>query len=119
MEDEICQFQKFGYCKFEDKCKRIHLAEVCGSPSRCQNKKDCKKRRPKRCKRFYSASSCKFKEKCAYNHQAFEIDDEKKELKYKVKHLEEKDVQQTKKIENGKVEQLAPVVKALTQKVLS
>ena len=119
MEDEICQFQKFGYCKFEEKCKRKHLKEVCDSLSRCQNKKECQKRHPKRCRRFDSESSCRFQEKCAYDHQACEIDEEKKELKEKVKHLEEKVVQLAKKVENGKVEQMEPVVKALTRKVLS
>ena len=119
MEDEICQFQKFGYCKFEEKCKRIHLAEVCDSLSRCKNKNECQKRHPKRCKRFDSESSCRFKNKCAYLHQACEIDEEKKELKEKVNNLEEKVIQLTKKVENGKIEQLEPVVKALTRKVLS
>ena len=56
---------------------------------------------------------------CAYNHQAFKIDEEKKELKDKVEHLEEKVVQLTKKVKNCKVEQLEPVVKALTLEVLS
>ena len=43
-----------------------------------------------------------------------EIDEEKKELKEKVNNLEEKVIQLTKKVKNGKVEQLEPVVKALT-----
>ena len=28
MEDEICQFQKFKFCKFQGECKRKHLKGV-------------------------------------------------------------------------------------------
>ena len=44
MAGKVCHFQKFGYCKFQDRCKRKHLTEVCGSLSRCKDIKQCKKK---------------------------------------------------------------------------
>ena len=119
MEDEICQFQKFGFYKFQGECKRKHLKEVCDSLSKCPNIKGCLTRHPKRCRRLESESGCRFKEKCAYNHQACKVNKEQNELKDKVRLLEEIVAQLTNKVENGKLEQLEAVVKALIQKTLS
>ena len=32
MEEEICQYSKYGYCKFKDTCKRKHYSEDCRDP---------------------------------------------------------------------------------------
>ena len=119
MEDEICQFQKFGFCKFQGECKRKHMKEVCESLSKCPNIKGCLKRHPKICKRLESESGCRFKEKCTYSHQACIVNEEQNELKDKLRLLEEIVAQLTNKVENGKLEQLETVVIALAPKTLS
>ena len=43
MEDEVCHFPKFCYCKFQERCKRKHSTQVCNSLSRCKDKDKCKK----------------------------------------------------------------------------
>ena len=36
MEGEICQFDKFGFCKFKMDCKRIHFTEKCKEMRTCE-----------------------------------------------------------------------------------
>ena len=68
MEEQICQYSKFGFCKFKDVCKRIHFNDMCKDLSHCQNITGCRKRHPKECHRF-SLGNCKFKSDCEYSHQ--------------------------------------------------
>ena len=41
MEDKICQFWKYKYCKFKSECKRKHLSEDCKDLQNCKNMKSC------------------------------------------------------------------------------
>ena len=43
MEEQRCQYWKFGFCKFKDVCKKIHVKEECKDLSNCQQIKSCKK----------------------------------------------------------------------------
>ena len=121
MEGEVCQFQKFGFCKFKGGCKRKHLTQICESLLRCKDINKCEKRHPKNCKKFASGNGCKHHEKCAYNHHVTKYDEEQNELKDKVGILEKKIADMTKKDskETSQLEKLEMVVKALTRKVLS
>ena len=87
MEEEPCQFSKYGFCKFKDSCKRKHYNEDCKDSSNCQNIKTCNKRHPKPCKRFGSGR-CRFQSECAYNHQNVPETKSKCELTEKVEILE-------------------------------
>ena len=98
MEDTICQYWKFGYCRYKSGCKRKHLKEECEYLDKCNNIKICKKRHPKRCNK-YDSGKCKFEE-CAYKHQ---------------KPTENADHELLKQ----KVEMLEKVLHAMTRKVLS
>ena len=91
MEDEVCQFGKYGFCKFKGGCRRKHYTEVCEKLSGCKSIKECHKRHPKICRRhFTSGNQCKFKEDCAYTHSKINHDEEKNHLKEKVEILEKK-----------------------------
>jgi hypothetical protein len=46
----VCLFNKFGHCKFQKKCKKMHIIEVCGILD-CEVR-NCKLRHPKVCS-FY------------------------------------------------------------------
>ena len=47
MMDEVCMYNKFRYCKFQDHCKRVHFGEICQKFKTCQATKTCHKRHPK------------------------------------------------------------------------
>ena len=61
----VCRYNKFGYCKFQDSCRILHVNEICDNPS-CVFK-ECNKRHPKNCK-FHRYKKCKFQESCAFSH---------------------------------------------------
>ena len=119
MGDEVCQFGKFGFCKFKESCKRKHYSEVCESLSMCTNIKECPKRHPKMCRRLNSENKCRFKEECAYNHKRIKPNEDVNVLKDKVDILENTVKELTKKVEVQNLEQMERVMHALTRKVLS
>ena len=59
MEEEICQYDKFGFCKFRKECKRLHFIEECKDLDKCNSIKTCRKRHPKCCKR-YDSGQCRY-----------------------------------------------------------
>ena len=50
MTAEICMFNKFGFCKIGENCRKIHLVEICLKDV-CEARK-CDKRHPRPCKFF-------------------------------------------------------------------
>ena len=88
MEDEVCIFDKFGFCRFKSTCKRKHFNQKCEDLSSCKNIKSCMKRHPKTCKRFAFQDVCRFGSTCAYNHKEKTSNTEDSEMKEKVKLLE-------------------------------
>ena len=52
MEEEVCTYYKFGFCKFKSICKRQHFDQKCENLSICRDIAKCMKRHPKTCKRF-------------------------------------------------------------------
>ena len=68
MEEKPCNYNKYGYCKFRDLCRKKHFKEVCQNHNTCDNKNECNKRHPKTCKNFITDKSCRFKDSCAYFH---------------------------------------------------
>ena len=67
MEREICRHFMYGYCKFKENCMKQHVKVECKDLSACKSK-ECLKRHPKVCKRFFAEKFCKFKAGCAYLH---------------------------------------------------
>ena len=88
MEGIVCQFDKYGYCKYQMECKRKHFIETCRDDEKCESKKSCPKRHPKCCKR-YATGTCRFEESCNYNHQKPAKTQDQEILSEKVQKLEE------------------------------
>ena len=64
----VCNFNKFGHCRFKEKCRKEHVNDVC-------EKKDCEihscsKRHPKLCRYFREYGRCKFGTFCDYLHSS-------------------------------------------------
>ena len=62
----ICKFNKFGYCKFGEKCRKQHNKEICLEQS-CEISQ-CNLRHPKVCKYYRNYGRCKFSP-CAFKHE--------------------------------------------------
>ena len=62
----VCKYNKYGYCRYKDKCRKLHVDEICDNIS-C-DRKECLKRHPKNCKFFRDFNYCKFGEWCKFVH---------------------------------------------------
>ena len=60
-----CRFNKFGYCKHRDYCRKLHVNELCDE-SACDIS-NCRLRHPYTCKFYKEYGRCKF-DPCAYKH---------------------------------------------------
>ena len=61
----VCKFNKFGYCRYKDMCRNLHVNESCENSSCDIN--SCNRRHPRECKYFRKYNRCKFTP-CKYNH---------------------------------------------------
>ena len=64
--ENICWFNKFGYCRFGNLCFRKHENIICKNVN-CEISK-CSSRHPRICKFFLEYQKCKFGEYCRFSH---------------------------------------------------
>ena len=62
----VCLYNKYGYCKHKEMCRKRHVNEMCEKLS-CEVYK-CTLRHPKICKFFWNNGQCKF-DPCAFLHK--------------------------------------------------
>jgi hypothetical protein len=89
MEGDVCHYNKFGFCKYKEECRRRHFSEECEHLSTCKSINSCMKRHPRPCKKF-ALGQCKYKNHCAYKHLEPKENREQSEMIEKVKQLENK-----------------------------
>ena len=65
--ENVCFFNKFGYCKFLDKCRKRHELRICENGN-CEIK-ECSYRHPKECRLWKEFRMCKFGDYCYFNHK--------------------------------------------------
>ena len=99
----VCRYNKFGYCKFSDKCRLRHNDVIC-SEKNC-NLFNCEKRHPKMCTFHRDFGRCKFTTYCRYNHEKHkdikENNDKIKEMETRLHAVEnKKNDQKSDKIKN-------------------
>ena len=83
----ICQFNKFGFCKFRTNCFRKHESRKCEN-EHCDIR-ECPLRHPKKCRYFVEFKNCKFGTYCKFGHDAIENKQVDKEIETIKKQLEE------------------------------
>jgi myosin heavy subunit len=123
MEEEICQYNKFGFCRYRSDCKKKHYKSECEHLDDCNTQKNCPKRHPKRCRK-YDSGNCRFQSDCAYKHLQPKTNEDHKQLKQKLEALEKvvqtfAETNKDKEQLQEKVEGMEKVLKAMTRKVLS
>ena len=62
----LCLYNKYGYCKFSERCRRHHVNEICENNSCIIS--ECRQRHPKTCRYFENFGRCKFFP-CAFKHE--------------------------------------------------
>ena len=66
MELKVCRRNKYGYCKYGDKCQFRHVEQICS-----ENTCDifyCYKRHPRVCHWYQQYGRCKFTSFCKFKH---------------------------------------------------
>ena len=84
--ESVCQFNKFGFCKFIKSCFRKHEERKCENGT-CE-KQECPFRHPRTCKFFVMYKNCKFGTYCKFEHD-LPKDENNKEIESIKKELEE------------------------------
>ena len=85
----VCQYNKFGFCRYGSRCYRPHVNEKCDNDN-C-NFNECPLRHPKKCRYFVEYNKCKFGEYCHFSHEyKFIKIEEHEKMKRLIYHLKEK-----------------------------
>ena len=66
METKVCRRNKYGYCRYGERCHFRHEKKICNNYN-C-NIFDCEKRHPRECWWFQEYRRCKFTSFCKFKH---------------------------------------------------
>ena len=77
MSDNVCGFNKSGYCKFKETCRKRHINKICKVTN-------CVNRHPKESKYLSTYKYCKLGDNCAFEHK---IKQENKVLENSLKEI--------------------------------
>ena len=86
IQENVCRYNQFGYCKFGTKCFRRHENRLCEN-DHC-DVQSCPYRHPRRCRFFFEYKYCKFGTYCRFKHEASASQDTLKEIEDLRKALE-------------------------------
>ena len=119
MEEKVCMYQKYGFCKYKETCSKRHLEQECKDLNNCKIKKICNKRHPKVCTRYVLEGNCFFGEKCEYLHKENYTSYDQIKTNERVDKLEQgvKDKVSEEKKMLYAIKELEKVLKAMTRKV--
>ena len=115
MGDKNCKPFQSGYCKFGERCRKLHINVICEN-LQC-DKVSCENRHPKSCRYFSTFNTCKFGVHCAFFHNKSEtimkIEKTKKEitvLKSEIEHLQSSIVQSENQVLRDEIEELKSTI---------
>ena len=87
-QENVCDYNKYGFCKYRLTCRRMHIMEKC-CETNCEIKK-CRQRHPRICRYWRDIGYCKFGQWCLFKHEGVnKSDDEVKELSSKIDAIEQ------------------------------
>ena len=113
----VCFNYKFGFCKFNERCKFRHVTLVCEDEN-CDISK-CEKRHPKICKFYRDYKRCKFTVGCMYKHEnQFELFEkiEKKLEKIKCNHSDN-DIRKISEDVEGKYKKMESIIETQRKQI--
>ena len=84
----VCQYHKFGFCRYRESCRKHHVQELCEDLQCDVNA--CTRRHPLSCNYFLQFQRCKFGDYCYYKHNilATSSGEFDKIMEKKIDHLE-------------------------------
>ena len=120
--ENVCLFNKYGFCKFRENCRKIHYEETCNIES-CETN-SCAKRHPTKCRYFNLYNRCKFGTFCLFSHEAADLKtnyNEDEENRVKIATLEARIVklENETNLSNDKIRNLEDRNEVLESKLVS
>ena len=111
-QENVCYYNKFGFCKFGEKCFRLHENKICENGN-CDIE-NCSLRHPRFCRYFGKFKKCKFGSYCKFRHE------DEKSTSSDHKNCDEEIVTLKKRLEDceGKIKEKEKEIKIL-DKILS
>ena len=113
----LCLYNKYGYCKFSERCRKPHVNEICENSSCIIS--ECRQRHPKICRYFENFGRCKFFP-CAFKHESrnSEPANEQIAMREKYKLIENEIKEKNKQIEEllARIDSLETRIKAVETK---
>ena len=99
----VCSFNKYGHCKFQKKCRKMHEDKIYESLE-CEPRK-CNLRHPKVCSFYRDYKFCKFAEYCSFSHNIHKnfndgLEKEISDIKIKLDLLREKENEHDNQLRN-------------------
>ena len=88
ISENVCKHNKYGYCKFQEKCRFQHVKQICPRKD-CEIEK-CSLRHPRECRYYREYSRCKFGSFCFYHHKDGDKVSENREIENKLNVSDEK-----------------------------
>ena len=83
----LCLWNKFGYCRYSERCRNYHVNDICQKSS-CETF-TCRQRHPNPCKFYINYKRCKFSP-CAFKHEEVTIREDSKDLEEDIKVISDK-----------------------------
>ena len=121
VKQDVCRFYKFGFCKYKDLCRNMHVHTICENKS-C-DVISCNLRHPRKCSYYRDFKRCKFSEWCLFDHEennedVFKIKEKLEENNKKIRDLEKIIMEKDNDIINI-VSRIEEMKKAMQEEVLS
>ena len=92
VKEILCRRNKFGYCKYGEKCRKKHINQLCVEKT-CEIF-NCDKRHPNICTFKRDYGYCKFAEYCRFNHdkpkEIIAVDEKILEIENRLKKMRDK-----------------------------
>ena len=112
----LCIFNKFGFCKFGERCRRHHRNTICQERS-CEIT-SCRQRHPKICKYFRNFGRCKF-DPCAFKHEVVTKENIHEDVVKEIKVISEKIASLESEIinKNQQIEEMSNKINNLERKL--
>ena len=100
MNQNVCRKNKYGFCKYGDKCHFRHEKQIC-IDNNC-NIFACERRHPRKCSWYFEYGRCKFTTYCKFKHES---SDNKQVIVNKVRDNENKLIEIQKQIDIYEIEE--------------
>ena len=112
----LCLWNKFGYCRYSERCRKHHVNEICQKSS-CETF-TCRQRHPNPCKFYVNYKRCKFSP-CAFKHEEVAPREDSRDFEKEIKMISDKmnDLENIIHKKDSQIQDMASKISSLENKL--